>query len=831
MPVLYLLFFFLLSSAFAAETPPSPEELIKREVALREKQDAESHAAPDTQAIVNKILNNVAAETPANNAEPADLLLNFKDVSLASIVTYLTEQKKLNIISDKGLESIKDSLQTEVPYTLTQALGALHTLLEKNGFCMTESAGIYRIVPVANVSQQPLITYSSKDGVEPEDLPTSDMIVRYLYYLKNTSTPMLRDILISMLGDKAVAMLQDLDVFVLTAKSNNIKSAMKIIKELDQGGLRQSIKIIKLQHTDPEAIARLFNEEIMGQKREAENIRFIAPSTKKDLTYFSTSTKVIADPPRQALVLMGQEQDIDRIIEFAYLLDKPADAEESRLLIRDLKYIEADKAKALIERSIRAPQGTTDKQVLSEFKFFEDVVVAAETPKMGDQTNYGCGNRLIIACNKQVRPALNKLIDALDKKYPQVAFEMMFVDVTQKLAKELSTQFRNKTPGQLGPNIAYQAAHAADVSNQTVTPLNSNLASLINSGANRTSEFTLGNPGTSFENGNIWLYVRSLLTEDQTNILSQPFLVANNREPCSITSNVTRRVAGDFVASSGVRASRAQVDLTANTVVNITPRINADGIIDLTIKISISEFLPTEANADQPGRQIRTLETRASMGEGQVLVLGGLTRSAQTQNFWHTPGFASVPILGNLFKGRSRNHDKQNLFIFIRPSIIKPRYEGNPDDYTQLKMDYAKYQVLNVDGYSGSKDPIQRWFFKPRNQSIKQRMSDLKNGIFRPIDDFKEGKETPREVDIKTDPYYQSELKAKLETEKSSTKKVAVNTPPPPPLVFRNKPEQRRSQPQQKEVVVSENSQIPQPEPLIATRERPKTALSQLGRR
>ena len=62
--------------------------------------------------------------------------------------------------------------------------------------------------------------------------------------------------------------------------------------------------------------------------------------------------------------------------------------------------------------------------------------------------------------------------------------------------------------------------------------------------------------------------------------------------------------------------------------------------------------------------------------------------------------------------------------------------------------------MLNVDTYSKDKDPIQRWFFKPRHQTIKQKLSDAKKGVFAPIDNYTYGLHQPKSVDIKRDPYY-----------------------------------------------------------------------------
>ncbi|MBL4587971.1 hypothetical protein JKY79_01360 [Candidatus Babeliales bacterium] len=741
----------------------------------------------------------------------ADINLNLGEVSLASLVLYITKRTNLSIIPEKNLEQIKVSLRTEEPYTLEQALALLHTLLDKHGYSMIEVAGIQRIVPRMGAQQQPLPFYSSADGVEPEDLPDTDALIRYMYYLKNIKAIMARDILVNVLGDNTVEMKQDLDVIIMTQKSNSIKFGMKLIKELDQGGLRQAIKMIKLQHTDPEIIVRLF-DEIIGRKQEQESIRFAAAAGKKESAYFSPNTKIIADSERFYLILMGQEHDIDRIIEFVKIFDRPDEADDSRLWTINLKYMEADRARALIERAIRLPQGTTDKQSLTSFKFFEDVVIAAETPKSGNQANYGSGNRLIIACNKEARPALKKLIDSIDKKYPQVAIEIMIVDVTQSLAKELSVQLRNKTADLINTGIDFHSAQAAD-SIITGENLRSNLASVIKTDAvpltPQGAVFTIGDPGSSFENGNIWMYIRSLLNEKQTNILSQPFLIVNNREPCNIQSNELRRVDGDIVGATGIRGNLAKVDLEANTTINIVPRINADGVIDLTIDINLVDFLADSGTNSQPSRQVRRLNTRASMAEGQVLVLGGLNRTQQDQHFWHTPGFEKIPIFGNLFKGRQRTHTKRNLFIFIRPSIIKPRDEGTPDDYTQMKIDYAKYQVLNVDAYSGSKDPIQRWFFKPRNQDVKQRLKDVRAGIFRPIDDFKEGKVQPAEVNIKKDPYFQDSLKlAQYKQKVKSKRRKKIAQPRPEPIIFVKNDNKNRKKNEKKTSPVSQQFRV-----------------------
>jgi hypothetical protein len=121
---------------------------------------------------------------------------------------------------------------------------------------------------------------------------------------------------------------------------------------------------------------------------------------------------------------------------------------------------------------------------------------------------------------------------------------------------------------------------------------------------------------------------------------------------------------------------------------------------------------------------------------------------------YKTPLLADVPILGNLFKSKTKKKAESNLYIFIRPSIIKPRFEGQPDEYTQLKLDYAKLQVMRNDTYIPDGDPIQRWFFSPTHQSVKERVTDAGKGILRPVDKYIFGYDRPKSVKIKDDPYF-----------------------------------------------------------------------------
>jgi general secretion pathway protein D len=57
--------------------------------------------------------------------------------------------------------------------------------------------------------------------------------------------------------------------------------------------------------------------------------------------------------------------------------------------------------------------------------------------------------------------------------------------------------------------------------------------------------------------------------------------------------------------------------------------------------------------------------------DGGIVVLGGLIRDSATRGEQRVPYLGRIPLLGELFKTRSRKRDKSNLMVFIRPKILR----------------------------------------------------------------------------------------------------------------------------------------------------------------
>ena len=695
------------------------------------------------------------------------IALNLEKTSLATIVNFLAERKNINVVPHKDLDNATVSLHNYKPLTLGQAWDILPTLLEINGFTMNKVGKLYRIVSSKESGKEPLAIYSSATGTPPSALAETDQVIRYIYFLRNITAENAQSILSNMFIERsAIDTNRNLGVLFIKEKSINIKAAMQIIEELDQSGLRQSIEIIQLQYESPANIAKLFNDELLSSKHAQNNtIRFITLN-KTEESYFSPNVKIMADSPRNALILIGQDRDIKKIKDFInqFLDVKPT--AESRIHTRDIKYVPAGNIQQLVSAIIKPPQGIS-KDELGNNKFFQDVNIVAENP--GDASNmYGSGNRIIVTCGNDDWKRIEKLINKLDRPPAQIAIEVMVIDVNNDASRELGTQLRQKMPHSfLGNSLYYGGGMITAAPNPIGDRVSMIDGGLPSGNANTGASIAVG-PAD-----NIWAAIRAAISETNTNIIAQPFFIVANRKTCDTSSGQTQRVIGEF---QNVQGLRNQEEISAKNTISLTPSINALGIIDLAVTIDFSDF--TDAAADPnvgSARTTRNINTRASMAEGEVLVLGGLTSTNQQENLYRWPILSSIPIIGNLFKYKKKNSTKKNLYVFIRPSIIKPEFNGMPDNYTQFKVDYAKRQVFNFQTYGKGIDPIQQFFFKPRKSSISESLEESKSNRFSWIDNFTERRYQPSTVDITRDPYFQQS--ARLEAQKAkkpSKKKVSV---------------------------------------------------------
>jgi MSHA biogenesis protein MshL len=132
---------------------------------------------------------------------------------------------------------------------------------------------------------------------------------------------------------------------------------------------------------------------------------------------------------------------------------------------------------------------------------------------------------------------------------------------------------------------------------------------------------------------------------------------------------------------------------------DVTPQISADGDIVLHIHPSVSEVVDQQKqisigsdtyNIPLALSSIRESDSIVRADSGQVIVIGGLMKSTDTDTEAKTPGLGDVPVVGKLFQQKRQAGSKTELVIMLRPVLASQDNLQN-----ELKRSLRAFQNLN----------------------------------------------------------------------------------------------------------------------------------------
>lgn len=706
----------------AAQTTPEIEE----EPVITEQ------ATTPTEAVIEKPVEKSPSKNTAE--EEKNIYLNFDNADLSNFINYIADLKKLNLVSDKGVEGAKISLNIREPLSIDGAWNVFITVLEMAGFSIVHVGDIHKIIPKDQKLTQPLPAYIN---VPVETLPDSDITLRYVVFLDNLNVTSIEPLLTSMLsGGHSLLPQPDINAFIITDKSYNIKSAIKVIQELDKAGQPETVSVIRLKQANAVDVKTLL-ESLIKEQEESPLARLLKKHAEGTSKYFQ-SVKMIAEPRLNTLILLGALKPIQKIESFiTEYIDTDLKAMESPLHIYELQYTDATQIANILREVTRPPDSGPGQDaarygaVRNGAKYFKSMNFQVDKD----------GNRLIISStDKEDWKMLKRTIKDLDKPQPQVAIETLFVSISAQDLKQFGGAIRNKKHGQIGKNIDFQAAMGDNTGSNAGASFetsNGNPVSLLGS---MLSQF-LSKQGASVltfgKAANIWAMLQAVKTSTSTSVLSQPFITITNKQEGIIESGETLRIQTQKTANGLVGKS----DVSARTKVVITPQINLDGVVRMHIVVDITDFTDTASGATQT----KKIDTSVTIADGQVMVLGGFIKTQISESLQKSPLLGDIPVLGWFFKNQNRTLLKSHIFIFMRPVIVKPRQLPGVNLYTKMKLHAATQDIENEIKTTKSNDPIFNWFFDPTNENYSHKVVD-----------FADARYQPTTVDIKNDPYYRS---------------------------------------------------------------------------
>jgi len=185
------------------------------------------------------------------------------------------------------------------------------------------------------------------------------------------------------------------------------------------------------------------------------------------------------------------------------------------------------------------------------------------------------------------------------------------------------------------------------------------------------------NPATAFLDADGVSAVLSFLnTDSDTEVVATPRAVTLDNQPANLS--VTKAVP-IFQITPGSANSPAGATITytnLGVMLNVTPRIAADNNISLRVIPEVSnidsvdqQFINGEVNTANI-YAIRRIDTSVMIPSSHTLVMGGLVNDRKVKEWTKVPILGDIPFAGLAFRKESKNRNKQNLLIFITPTIV-----------------------------------------------------------------------------------------------------------------------------------------------------------------
>jgi general secretion pathway protein D len=157
------------------------------------------------------------------------------------------------------------------------------------------------------------------------------------------------------------------------------------------------------------------------------------------------------------------------------------------------------------------------------------------------------------------------------------------------------------------------------------------------------------------------------------------------------TYPVFQVAAGTANSSGGSSVNYSNV----GTILHVTPRISANDYIWLRVLPEVSSFFGTFSATiggqifQAPQFDSRSVQTDVLVPNSNTLVIGGLVQDNPHADYTKVPLLGDVPGLGFLFRSSSKSMSKDNLLIFITPTIVR-----DSDFQTAQSTDFLKSKSL-----------------------------------------------------------------------------------------------------------------------------------------
>ncbi len=637
------------------------------------------------------------------NLQDADIRVFIQDVARATGTTFIIDPKVQG----------KVTVTSQQPLQRTELLDVLLSALRANGLVAIPTAsGAYRVAPEEGAAQ-------TAGGLGAS---VGDGFSTQVFRLHTLDARSAAEALKPLIGRQGVVLPSSRgNLLVIADYSDNLRRIRNLLAEIDRaGGVTETVT---LRASSAREIAEVLNTLLKG------------PGA--DLQARNGLVSIIVVESSNSIILRGEAEAVRPLLPIIADLDRRAEGAGDVRVVQ-LQHADAAQLVPVLRQLVGQSAASTPVPVSTRVSSSTRVGMnpgsepapaePAPTPvSSGEQrasiTRYPGANAIVIAASPDTQHMLAEVIRKLDVRREQVLVEAIVVEVSDTTAKRLGVQFalsgRNASGAPFTatnysnarPNLPaiLGAAGGPDYlpEGSTLQGLrDAAAASLLGANGLVTGGIGQINGDTLFT-----FVINAVKSDTNSNLLSTPSIMTlDNQEATILVGQNVPITTGEVLGTANVNPFRTIQRQDVGIQLDVKPQINAGGTVTLFLRQEVSSVAgPVSAASAELVLNRRQVETTVNVDDGEIIVLGGLLDQNERLSVEKTPLLGEVPVLGALFRSTSRQRDRTNLMIFIRPTIVRsaadarrataPKYEyivgqqssGNPDRQSQLEEMVRKY--------------------------------------------------------------------------------------------------------------------------------------------
>lgn len=277
-------------------------------------------------------------------------------------------------------------------------------------------------------------------------------------------------------------------------------------------------------------------------------------------------------------------------------------------------------------------------------------------------------NALVVRDTETKLGVIRQLVEGLDLEVPQVQIEARIVQADTVYARGLGIQW------------GFQGSHQINSSEGTIANLTGPFATSAakNFMVNLPAQvgglpaapgigWTFGKLGEGFAL-DMRLSAGELL--GLTKVIAAPKITTLDKREAKISQGES--IPFQTTSLQGTQTTFVDANLELNVTPQITSRDPKEEGKRILLRVRATRnAVGARSNPAGPSIDRREANTQVLVRDGETMVIGGVFVDTQNNNVQGVPYMSRIPVLGWLFKNKSEAVAKQELLIFLTPSIVK----------------------------------------------------------------------------------------------------------------------------------------------------------------